>query len=38
MEMMSKPSQGQFLHPILVHSIIGKKKNKGSQMGQIKKG
>jgi len=37
MEVVSKPFQDQFLHPILVHSIIEKKENTGSQMGQTKK-
>jgi len=36
MEMVSKPCQDQFLHPILVHSIE-KKENTGSQMGHTKK-
>jgi len=34
---VSKPCQDQFLHPILVHSIIEKKENTGSQMGHTKK-
>jgi len=37
MEVVSKPCQDQFLHPILVHSISEKKENKGSQMGHTKK-
>jgi len=37
MEMVSKAKQERFLHPIRVHSIIEKKENTGSQMGQIKK-
>jgi len=37
MEMVSKPCQDRFLHPIMVHSIIEKKENIGSQMGQTKK-
>jgi hypothetical protein len=35
--MVSKPCQDRFLHPILVHSIIEKKENTGSQMGHTKK-
>jgi len=34
MEMVSKPSQDQFLHPILVHTIIEKNEN---TMGHTKK-
>jgi hypothetical protein len=34
---VSKPCQDQFLHPILVHSIIEKKENIGGQMGHTKK-
>jgi hypothetical protein len=37
MEVVSKPCQDQFLHPILAHSIIEKKENTGSQMGHNKK-
>jgi len=37
MEVVSKPCQDRFLHPILVHSIIEKKENTGSQMGRTKK-
>jgi len=37
MEMVSKPCQDLFLHPILVNSIIEKKENIGSQMGHTKK-
>jgi len=37
MEMVSKPCQDLFLHPILFHSIIEKKENTGSQMGHTKK-
>jgi hypothetical protein len=37
MEVVSKPCQDQFLHPIQVHSIIEKKENTGSQMGHTKK-
>jgi len=37
MEMVSKPCQDRFLHPILVHFIIEKKENIGSQMGHTKK-
>jgi len=37
MEVVSKPCQDQFLHPILVHSIIENKENTGSQMGHTKK-
>jgi len=37
MEVVSKPCQDQFLHPILVHSISEKKENTGSQMGHTKK-
>jgi len=36
MEVVSKPCQALFQHPILVHSIIEKKENTGSQMGQTK--
>ncbi len=36
MEVVSKPCQDGFLHPILVHSILEKKKNIGSQMGHTK--
>jgi len=34
---VSKPCQDRFLHPILVHSILEKKENIGSQMGHTKK-
>jgi len=37
MEMVSKPCQDRFLQPILVHTIIEKNENTGSQMGHIKK-
>jgi len=37
MEMVSKPCQHRFLHPILVHSVIEKKENTGSQVGHTKK-
>jgi len=37
MEVVSKPCQDQFLHPILVHSISEKKENSASQMGHTKK-
>jgi len=37
MEVVSKPCQDRFLHPILVNSIIEKKENTGSQMGHTKK-
>jgi len=33
MEMVSKPCHNSLLHPILVHSIIKKEENIGSQMG-----
>jgi len=36
MEVVSKPCQDRFLHPILVHSILEKKENIGSQMGHTK--
>jgi hypothetical protein len=37
MEVVSRPCQDRFLHPILVHSIIENKENIGSQMGHTKK-
>jgi hypothetical protein len=37
MEVVSKPCQDGFLHPILVHSLLEKKENIGSQMGHTKK-
>jgi hypothetical protein len=38
MEMVLKPCQDRFLHPILVHSLVKKEKeNIGSEMGQTKK-
>jgi len=37
MEVVSKLCQDQFLHPILVHSLLEKKENIGSQMGHTKK-
>jgi len=37
MEMVSKPCEDRFLHPILVHTIIEKNENAGSQMGHTKK-
>jgi len=37
MEVVSKPCQDRFLHPILVHSRIEKNENTGSQMGHTKK-
>jgi len=37
MEVVSKSCQDWFLHPILVHSIIEKKENTGSQIGHTKK-
>jgi len=37
MEVVSKPFQDRFLHPILVHSISEKKENTVSQMGHTKK-
>jgi hypothetical protein len=36
MEMVSKPCQDLFLHPILVHTIIEKNEITGSQMGHTK--
>jgi len=36
MEVVSKPCQDRFLHPILIH-YRKNKKNTGSQMGQAKK-
>jgi len=37
MEVVSKPCQDRFLHPILVHSKLEKKENIGGQMGHTKK-
>jgi hypothetical protein len=37
MKVVSKPCQDQILYPILVHSILKKKENKGSQMGHTEK-
>jgi len=37
MEMVSKPCQDPFLHPILVYSIIENKENIGSQIGHTQK-
>jgi hypothetical protein len=37
MEMVSKPCQDRFLHPILVHLNVEKKENIGGQMGHTKK-
>jgi len=37
MEVVSKPCQDRFLHPILVHSRIEKNENTGSQMRHTKK-